>query len=241
MDRPPGWHPTALLAPEVERSLATASRSEASTAREPVAEHPPSHRRLGVLGGTFDPPHIGHLWLATLAADALELDRVLFMPAAQPPHKRRRLTGATERLLMTRLAIADHERFELCPIEMERPGPSYTVDSLAELQRMYRDAELWLIIAADSLAEIDSWREPDRIVDLARIAVGPRPGNDEPVWARIAERFGERAARIQLLRGPALGVSSSEIRSRVAAGRAIRYLVPGAVEDFITERRLYRP
>lgn len=202
-----------------------------------AAGHRP--RRLGVLGGTFDPPHIGHLWLATLALDQLELSRVLFMPAAQPPHKRGELTKATDRLLMTRLAIGDDPRFELCPIEMERPGASYTVDSIAELQRLHPDAELWLIMATDSLAAIDTWREPDRLLELLPWAVGPRPGGEPPTRSALHERFGAAADRIVLLEGPALDVSSSDLRARVAAGRAIRYLVPRAVEQLIVERRLY--
>ena len=197
-------------------------------------------RRLGVLGGTFDPPHVGHLWLATLAADQLGLASVLFMPAAQPPHKRRHMTKATDRLLMTRLAIGDDPRLELCAIEMERPGPSYTVDSIAELQRLYPDAELWLIMAADSLATIDTWREPDRILQLVPWAVGPRPGTENPSRGELERRFGDLAGRITMLEGPALDVSSTELRARVAAGRAIRYLVPRAVEQLIGERRLYR-
>jgi nicotinate-nucleotide adenylyltransferase len=194
-----------------------------------------------VLGGTFDPPHVGHLWLATLAADALELDRVLLMPAAQPPHKRgRRMSSATDRLLMTRLAIAGDPRLELCAIEMERPGPSFTVDSIGELQRLRPDDELLLLMAADSLAQIDTWREPDRLLKLVRWAVGPRPGSDLPDRAALRERFGRAAARIHLLDGPALDVSASEIRRRVAAGRTIRYLVPRAVEEMILDRGLYR-
>lgn len=212
-------------------------------ASEPLAEWEEAAgdrpRRLGVLGGTFDPPHIGHLWLATLAADQLGLSKVLFMPAAAPPHKRRRMTKAIDRLLMARLAIGDDPRFELCAIEMERPGPSYTVDSIAELQRLYPDAELCLIMAADSLAAIDTWREPDLLLERVPWAVGPRPGSEIPTRAALQERFGAQAQRIALLEGPALDVSSSELRARVAAGRAIRYLVPRAVEQLIVERRLY--
>lgn len=198
-------------------------------------------KRIGVFGGTFDPPHIGHLWLATMAADELDLDRVLFMPAAKPPHKRRRMTAAAHRLLMTRLAIAADPLFEVSGIEMERPGPSYTVDSLHELQRLYGDeARLFLIMAVDSLAQIDTWRDPDRILALADWAVGPRPGNAAPPRDWLDRRFGEAASRIHLLEGLGLAISASEIRQRVAAGRAIRYLVPRAVEKLILDRGLYR-
>jgi nicotinate-nucleotide adenylyltransferase len=219
------------------RELLAAPASEAAAGPDAFRQ-----QRIGILGGTFDPPHVGHLWLATLAADAIGLDRVLFMPASQPPHKGGRLvTKAAERLLMTRLAIAGDDLFELTIIEMERPGPSYTIDSVAELQRVYgTDATLYLIMAADSLAQIDTWREPDEL--LARIdwVVGPRPGSPVPDSAQLERRFGEDAARIHLLEGPSLDVSSSEIRRRVAAGHAIRYLVPRGVEELIVERGLYR-
>ena len=199
-------------------------------------------RRLGILGGTFDPPHVGHLWLATLAADAMELDRVLFMPAAQPPHKRDRVVSrSTDRLLMTRIAIAPDPRLGLCLIEMERPGPSYTIDSVDELRRTYGDeTELFLVMAADSLAQIDTWREPDRLLDAIPWLVGPRPGNAVPSRELLAERFGDRSRRIHLLDGPSLDVSSREIRRRVANAQAIRYLVPRGVEELIVERGLYR-
>lgn len=200
-------------------------------------------RRIGILGGTFDPPHVGHLWLATLAADALDLDRVLFMPAAQPPHKRGQpVTAADDRLEMTRRAIEGDPLFELCTIEMERPGPSYTVDSLVALQSQHGPmTSLVLVMAADSLVQIDTWREPDRILSLAEWAVGPRPRTAMPAPAALVERFGVAASRIHPLDGPGLDVSASEIRRRVAAGRAIRYLVPPAVEELIAHRRLYRP
>jgi nicotinate-nucleotide adenylyltransferase len=213
------------------------------TASEPflasVAGEP---RRIGILGGTFDPPHVGHLWLATLAADALGLDRVLFMPASQPPHKGGQLvTKATDRVLMTRLAVAGDDLFELTLIEMERPGPSYTIDSVDELLRTYGpDATLYLLMAADSLGQIDTWREPDALLERIEWAVGPRPGNPMPDRPALVERFGEMASRIHLLDGPSLDVSSSEIRRRVAGGKAIRYLVPRGVEELIVERGLYR-
>lgn len=198
--------------------------------------------RMGILGGTFDPPHVGHLWLATLAADSLELDRVLFMPAAQPPHKRDRpVSRASDRLLMTRLAIAGDPLFGISGIEMERPGPSYTIDTVAELEQLYGEGvTLYLVMAADSLNAIDTWREPDALLARIEWIVGPRPGNPMPDRTALRQRFGELAERIHLLEGPSLDVSSSEIRERVAAGRAIRYLVPRGVEEVIVDRRLYR-
>ena len=199
-------------------------------------------RRIGILGGTFDPPHVGHLWLATLAADAVGLDRVLFMPAAQPPHKPAEgVTSPTDRLLMTRLAIAGNDAFELTLIEMQRPGPSYTIDSVDELRRLYGDeAELYLLMAADSLAQIDTWRSPDELLERIEWVVGPRPGAAPPDRSDLEERFGDRASRIHVLDGPSLEVSSTQIRERVAAGQAIRYLVPRGVEDLIVDRGLYR-
>ena len=221
-----------LAGPEIEHA-------PAPERAEPAGRLP---ERIGILGGTFDPPHVGHLWLATLAIDVMRLDRVLFMPAAQPPHKRPKgMTRATDRLLMTRLAIAGDEAFQLTLIEMERPGPSYTIDSVDELERTYgADVQLYLLMAADSLNTIDTWREPDALLERIEWAVGPRPGSPLPDRSALEKRFGERASRVHLLEGPSLDVSSSEIRLRVAAGRAIRYLVPRGVEELIAQRRLYR-
>lgn len=233
--------PAALVAPRTQSAGRTAVRrgSEPRPRRQVTRAHA---ERIGVLGGTFDPPHIGHLWLATLAADALKLDRVLFMPAAQPPHKRgRKVTSAAQRLLLTRMAIAGDPTFALCPIEMERPGPSFTVDSVEELLRLYAGARLYLVMSADSLAQIDTWREPERLLALLEWAVGPRAGTSLPTRDELRRRFGAGHSRIHLLGGPTLDVSASEIRRRVAAGRTIRYLVPRAVEELIIERGLYRP
>ena len=235
--------PSALLTHATTRarraSASVRGRLDTQPQREAARR---AAERIGIFGGTFDPPHVGHLWLATLAADTLGLDRVLFMPAAKPPHKRgQRISPATDRLLMTRLAIAGSAGFELCPIELERPGPSFTIDSVEELLRLYPGARLFLLMAADSLEQIDTWREPDRLLELVEWAVGPRPGSPLPERAQLRERFGAATRRIHLLEGPSLDVSASEIRRRVAAGKAIRYLVPQAVEEMIMERGLYRP
>ena len=164
------------------------------------------------------------------------------MPAAQPPHKPGEvMASAADRLLMTRLAIAGDEAFELTLIEMERSGPSYTIDSVVELRGLYGDeAELFLLMAADSLAQIDTWRQPDELLERIEWVVGPRPGVALPDRSALEERFGERASRIHLLDGPSLDVSSTAVRERVAAGHAIRYLVPRGVEELIVDRGLYR-
>jgi nicotinate-nucleotide adenylyltransferase len=220
-------------------SISLAAGPETDLARAATQVTP---RRIGILGGTFDPPHVGHLWLGAMAADAMTLDRVLFVPAAQPPHKRDQVvTRAADRMLLTRLAIATDPAFELSGIELERPGPSYTIDTVEELQALYgATTTLFLVMAADSLDTIDTWREPDRLLERVEWIVGPRPGTSLPDRAALEGRFGEHAARIHLLAGPSLDVSSSAIRRRVAAGHTIRYLVPRGVEELIVERGLYR-
>ncbi|HEY7452746.1 MAG TPA: nicotinate-nucleotide adenylyltransferase [Candidatus Limnocylindria bacterium] len=220
--------------------LVPVGRPAPSGRPRPARDAPPPNR-IGILGGTFDPPHIGHLWLATMAADEMHLSKVLLVPAANPPHKRRRaISHAADRVLMARLAVANDPRLDVSLVELEREGPSYTVDTLLELRHRHPDDELVLIMAADSLAQVESWREPARLLELALWAVGPRPGTALPSRAELAQRFGRSAGRIHLLSGPALDVSASQVRRRVAAGRAIRYLVPRAVEELILERGLYR-
>jgi nicotinate-nucleotide adenylyltransferase len=224
--------------PATRRPALSAAVPEPGAQPAPIART----RRVGILGGTFDPPHIGHLWLATLAADSLGLGHVLLMPAARPPHKGRNVvSNAADRVMMTRLAIGGDPLLDLSLVEMERPGPSYTVDSLVQLRAtLGDDVGLVMILAADAFAEIEGWREPDRLLDLAEWAVGPRPGTPLPDRAALRQLYGARAARIHLLAGPSLDLSSSEIRARVAARRSIRYLVPRAVEELITARGLYR-
>jgi nicotinate-nucleotide adenylyltransferase len=198
-------------------------------------------RRIGLLGGTFDPPHVGHLWLATLARDALDLERVILMPAPVPPHKLDRvISPIADRVALVRAAIEGDPFLQLSTLELERPGPSYTIDTVTELgATLPPDAELMLLMAADALEGIDEWREPERLLRLVRWAVGPRPGAATPDRSFLERRFGTDAARIVLLDGPSLDVSASEIRRRVAGGRAIRYLVPQRVEAEIASRGLY--
>jgi nicotinate-nucleotide adenylyltransferase len=201
-------------------------------------------RAIGVLGGTFDPVHVGHLAVGEVALDALDLDRVLFMPARRPPHKLdRAITDAAHREAMLRLAIAGRDGFEVSRIELERPGPSYAVDTFARLaddSAAEGRPEPWFILSAEALRGFPDWREPDRILALGRIAVAPRPGSDAADSAWLEGRFPGRADRFTTLPGPHLAVSATDVRRRVADGLPIDGLVPPAVERYIMEHHLYQ-
>lgn len=194
---------------------------------------------IGVMGGTFDPIHIGHLAIGEEAREALSLDLVLFVPAGQPPHKPAgSVTPVEHRVAMVELAIAGNPAFELSRIEVERPGPSYTVETVEALAGDAKD--LVLILSAETFAELPSWHEPERVFDAARIAVVPREGYPAPDPAWLAQAFPGRESRVTYLEGPRLGLSSTAIRARVAAGRSIRYVVPDMVGAYIADKQLYR-
>ena len=194
--------------------------------------------RLGVLGGSFDPPHLAHLAIASEACHALRLERVLFVPAAAPPHKGGgERTAAAVRLELTGLAVDDDLRFTASGIEIER-GLVFTVDTLRALSERYAGHELVFIMGADSLLQLETWHEPEELFALCRLAVAPRPGAAPEEVAAAAARWGKD--RVALLDLPALDLSSSGIRARVAAHRPVRYLVPRRVEQYIQETGLYR-
>lgn len=210
--------------------------------------------RLGIFGGTFDPIHLGHLILAETARERCGLDKVWFVPAGEPPHKRGRRTPVSDRLELVRLAIAGHADFELCELDARRPGPHYSVE-LLELARGERpEAELYFLIGADSLLDLPTWREPERIARMATIVVANRPGIDAPIpgmvgggdeagaeaGARMAARFGPEARPFRFVEIPPIGIASRELRRDVAEGRSIRYRVPRAVEMVIRAKNLYR-
>jgi len=195
---------------------------------------------VGLLGGTFDPVHHGHLSIAEDARESLGLERVLWIPTSSPPHKPGRpVTPAADRLAMVQLAVAGNPAFELCDIEVRRGGPSYTVDTLAQLAALgIRDP--WFILSAEALAGLPEWQEPERVLELARLAVVPRDGFEtlDPAW--VAGRFPAQADRVTFLGGPLLPISGSVVRRRAAAGRSVRYLVPQAVAAYIADHRLYQ-
>jgi nicotinate-nucleotide adenylyltransferase len=186
--------------------------------------------RLGIFGGTFDPPHVGHLIAAQDALLALSLDRVHFIPAALPPHKQTRaVTPAALRVALLAAAIRGDDRFRVDDLELERTGPSYTVDTLREYQTRQPDATLFLLIGADQWAEFETWREPDEIRHIARVAVLTREGAGAP---------GTGVVEVPVTR---IDLTSTDVRNRVADGRPIRYLVPAAVAELIHRHRLYLP
>jgi nicotinate-nucleotide adenylyltransferase len=199
---------------------------------------------LGIMGGTFDPIHIGHLAIAEEAREVLGLERILFIPAGIPPHRPAgAVAPAADRAAMVELAIADNDAFRLSRIELERPGPSYTSDTVEELAAAERDAnrdpDLTFILSAETLRDVPGWHDPGRLVDACRIAVVPREGYPAPDEAWLRERFPGREGRFDFLEGPRLGLSSTSIRERIAVGRSVRYLVPAAVAAYIGDHQLY--
>jgi nicotinate-nucleotide adenylyltransferase len=200
---------------------------------------------LGVFGGTFDPIHVAHLAVAEAARDALGLERVLFIPNRQPPHKPDQVvTPAADRLAMVRAAIADNPAFEVSTIEVDRDGPSYTSDTLEALRMeglaAGESGDLALILSADAVAGLATWHEPRRVLALAQLVIAPRDGYPDVDTATIARLVPGAEARVAFLDGPRMSLSASEIRARAAVGRSLRYLVPDAVAAYIGDHGLYR-
>lgn len=197
--------------------------------------------RIGVFGGTFDPIHLGHLVVAEDASAALELDKVLFIPAGQPWFKSyRQITDSHHRLAMVRLAVESNPSFDVSDIEIRRSGPSYTVDTLAELREQYKGAEFNVILGVDALREIDRWHQPRQLFEMASVVGMARPGATlDPSVLNAA--IPGASSRMQLVDSTLIDISGTEIRQRVAAGRSIRYRVPAEVERYIRDNGLYLP
>ncbi len=198
----------------------------------------------GILGGTFDPIHYAHLAVAEQAREALSLTGVLFVPAGVPPHKQGlAMSSATAREAMVALAIADNPTFRLSRVEIDRPGPSYSVDTVELLLRKDLPAEgrqYVFILSVEALAGLQSWHEPRRLLELSLVAVVPRLGHPLPDRGWLARHFPGQEDRVLFLDGPDLGHSASDIRRRASEGRTIRYLVPPTVEAYIHDHGLYR-
>ena len=204
----------------------------------------PDRRRVGILGGTFDPPHLGHLLIAETARVALDLKTVIFLPAGEPWLKSgQRITPAHHRLKMVQLAVADNPNFRVSDCEVRRTGATYTVDTLRQLRWGYSpDTELYFIVGSDVLAQFHRWKEPEAILELCRLAVIERPGGPEEGIAALRESFADAldAGAVVSVAGPRVDFSASELRRVLAAGQSTRYQIPRAVAKYIAEHGLYR-
>ncbi|MCD6161796.1 MAG: nicotinate-nucleotide adenylyltransferase [candidate division Zixibacteria bacterium] len=187
--------------------------------------------KLGVLGGTFNPPHIGHLILAQSALEHYQLEKILFIPAAKQPHKQNRdIISVESRFRMMQLAIEKDNRFEISDIEIKRPGLSYTCDTLTELKSLYPEAKLYLIIGGDNISDMETWKDPEEIFSTVEVVAAKRPDSHPE---------GIYSSRIALFDMPQIDVSSTMIRRLVKEGKSISYLVPVEIEKYIKKHQLY--
>ena len=209
-----------------------------------MASEEPHRRRIGILGGTFDPPHLGHLLIAETARVALDLESVMFLPAGEPWLKSgQRITPSEHRLKMVQLAVADNPDFCVSDCEIRRTGATYTVDTLRELRRGFPpDMELYFIVGSDVLDQFHRWKEPEAILELCCLAVIERPGGPEGGIAALRSRFPEAldSGAVVSVAGPRVDFSASELRRVLAAGLSTRYQIPDAVAEYIAEHELYR-
>lgn len=197
--------------------------------------------KIGILGGTFDPVHLGHIMMAEEARDALSLSEVLLVPAGQPMSKlNERITSAEHRLAMLRLAVAGKRNLKVSAMEIERPGPSYTVDTITGLKSRYsREDELYFILGWDSLEQLAGWREPARLVSLCYLAAVPRPGWHHPDLKALEAGIPGISERVVFLEKPLVDISASSIREMAARGENIDHLVPAPVAEYIKKHKLY--
>jgi nicotinate-nucleotide adenylyltransferase len=204
-----------------------------------VAETGRRTERWGILGGIFDPIHYGHLTIAEQALDALKLGTVVFMPAGQPVHKHPPVANAPARMRMVELAIADNPGFQVSDAEIKADRPSYTVDTMATLAAERPNVDWVLIVSSETASYMPTWREPERVLDLAELAIVSRLGHPDISREWIAHHFPGREERFLRVQTSHLGHSSTDIRDRVADRKSIRYLVPPIVAKYIQDNELY--
>jgi nicotinate-nucleotide adenylyltransferase len=199
--------------------------------------------RIGVFGGTFDPVHVGHLILAEQAREQARLDAVWFVPAPRPPHKdASKITRFEQRVEMLNLAIAGNPAFRVDELENERPGTTYTVDTIAELRRRHPGDDFFLLVGSDTLEDVPLWHEPVALLKQAGLAVMARPGHAVPSADQLRRRLDLPESvhlRIEVVQAPLIDISSHDLRNRAEAGRSLRYFLPRAVECYVLEKRLY--
>jgi nicotinate-nucleotide adenylyltransferase len=195
--------------------------------------------RLGILGGTFNPPHLGHLVCAQEAHQQLQLDQVLLIPTRTPPHKPLlEDPGPGHRLELCRLAVGGDQRFAVSDLEIRRHGPSYTVDTLEELHATVHDSDLYLILGGDIATGLPQWREPERVLSMSKLAVVDREGTPQAAIEAALDRL-PGGERVHFFAMPQIAISSTMVRRRLHGGQPVRYLVPDAVNDYIERHRLY--
>ncbi|MBI2191000.1 MAG: nicotinate-nucleotide adenylyltransferase [Planctomycetes bacterium] len=201
--------------------------------------------KIGLLGGSFNPVHLGHLILAEQVRDALGLDRVLFIPVRHPPHKSgEALAPAEHRSAMVQVAVRLNPRFEMSDLELRREGTSYTIDTVRDIRRKMPNDTLFFIVGSDSVPELPAWKDMDQLVRLCRFAVGARPGASSSAFEALRGRLPDdtiSSLRANFVPIPLIEISASEIRARVRTGRSIRHLVPEGVHDYIRTHGLYTP
>ena len=191
--------------------------------------------KLGIFGGTFDPIHLGHLILAEELKEELGLQKVIFVPSANPPHKGSSvLSEAKHRFMMTQIAIQDNPAFVLSDLELKREGKSYTIETINQFKELYPQSELYLLLGSDVLEELHLWKEPEKIFEQIKVVIAKRPGFDKMYPQNSYVK------KSQVISIDGLNISSSRIRERVKAGKSVRYLVPPGVEEFIQAKNLYK-
>jgi len=195
--------------------------------------------RIGIFGGTFDPPHYAHLILAEHTVEQLELDKVLWVPAGDPPHKQgEKLSPIENRIEMLELALAGNPAFSLSRVDAERPGPHYTVDMVRVIAEIYPESDLFFLMGGDSLDDLMSWHKPEQLITLSNIAVMHRPSTQVDM-VRLEKVLPGLSERVEILDAPLVEIASSVIRDYCAGGRSIRYMLPDAVRKYIDEHMLY--
>ena len=210
-----------------------------------MKDHTAKSEKIGILGGTFDPIHLGHLIIAEQARDQYGLDRVLLIPSGHSyfkDNRSRKVQPAQTRLEMTRIAARDHAPFEVSDIEVNRPGNTYSFETLEQLRELYPSSELYFIVGADTVCSMRTWRAPERIFAACTILAAIREDQVDPEQLRkeseaLARDYGARILPVEI---PNIGISSTDIRERAAAGKSIHYLVPSALESYIIKNGIYK-